>query len=994
MKFLQQIAKIYAEKLTPTAQLLFVFPNRRAGLFFKKELLALTKNATFAPEITDINSFVANLSPLKKTNDIELLFMLYDSYVQVRSKNTQEIETIDAFIPFGTTLLGDFNEIDKYLVDTNLLFSNISDLKNINDQSQFLSEQQLEALKSFWNNVNVKDENTENLSFKKQFISLWDDLYDIYTHFTQQLIEKNIAYDGLIYRNFIESLELQNRENSVYPFKNICFIGFNSLTTSEYRIFKHFQKMGIADFYFDYPTFYASPSPLANSVAKYYERNLKEFPSKYNYTQPTEKRIPNITIHSTPSITNQVNIACSLLTSNPIFENPSSTAILLSDESLMPSLTQQLPNSIKTINITMGYPLSITPIATLINHILTLQTELTYNKENTPQFYYKPLLSILSHQKIQTICPTSSSELIKQITQGNYIRIEVGKLHTIISELKIENEEKNFFKTLFTTYTDTLDLIEYLNNIISLLSTFKTQHTNPTDQEFLYQYQQSLRQLTTILNKSQITLPNTQLLRVIINRLTSSLKVQFRGEPVEGMQIMGLLESRLLDFENIILLGFNDQKIPGNKSVNSIIPYNLRHIYNLPTQEESNAIQAYNFYRTLYHTQNIHLIYDSRSEGAQNEISRYFYQMKYLLGAPMNQYNYTLPINNNLQSDITEKNNNSSPITIEKSEEIIQKLDRYKLTHFLSASKIKDYITCPLRFYFTTIVNIKTPNEITEIGEVSLLGRIYHRAMEEYYIKHSIPKKISKKEIEKLVEDAFSKESEESSKQINITGFNSLTFNMVCQYIEETLSFDNQRYTNQQFKDVKSEVEIKTKIQDINFVAYIDRIDKTNSSTNIIDYKTTIGKTNANINIIELFTSPQSAYHELFQIIFYCYIYKLTSCDTSILPTLYKMYSLKSQNGKLTTITLDIPNQLLDKNNLPSYNTNLNEIDTDKNNCTKIEITNYDQISVPFEWLMHKTLNDIFNPNIPFTSNPLDIKQDGCKYCHYKTLCRRTDKKD
>ncbi|MBR4153811.1 MAG: hypothetical protein IKT96_00485, partial [Paludibacteraceae bacterium] len=462
MKFLQQIAKIYAEKLTPTAQLLFVFPNRRAGLFFRKELLSLVKKPIFSPNITDINSLAATLSPLQKANDIELLFALYESYVHVRSQHTTEIESIDTFVPFGTTLLGDFNEIDKYLIDTKLLFSNIADLKTLNDQSQFLSKQQIEALNSFWGNV--QNEHNKNLSFNHQFISLWDDLCDIYTHFTETLIAKGIGYDGLIYRTAIENLLTPNPKFSTPD--SIIFIGFNSLTTSEYRIFKHFQQLSIADFYFDYPTCYNTPSPFASTIAKYYERNLKEFPSCYPYTQPTEPHIPNISLHSTPSATNQINVACSLLATNTSLQTPNSTAILLADESLMPSLIQQLPNSIQKINITMGYPLSITPIATLINHILTLQTEITNNREGIAQFYYKPLISILSHNNIQNIYPTSSAKIIDQITRANYIRITAQELHNIINKLNADDKEKQFFITLFTAHTTTNELIDYLSSII------------------------------------------------------------------------------------------------------------------------------------------------------------------------------------------------------------------------------------------------------------------------------------------------------------------------------------------------------------------------------------------------------------------------------------------------------------------------------------------------------------------------------------------------
>ena len=988
MKFLQQIAKIYAEKLTPTSQLLFVFPNHRAGLFFRKELLALVKKPIFAPDITDINSLAATISPLQKANDIELLFALYESYVHVRSQHTEEIETIDAFVPFGTTLLGDFNEIDKYLIDTKLLFSNIADLKNLNDQSQFLSEEQIAALNSFWGKV--QNERNENLSFNRQFISLWDDLHDIYTHFTQSLIAKGIGYDGLIYLTAIEKLSTFNFQLST--FKSIVFIGFNSLTTSEYRIFKHFQQLGIADFYFDYPTCYTSPSPFASTVGKYYERNLHEFPSRYQHTQPSEPHIPNITLHSTPSATNQINVACSLLTPNSSLLTPHSTAILLADESLMPSLIQQLPANIEKINITMGYPLSITPIATLINHILTLQTELTNNRDGITQFYYKPLLSILSHSNIQSIYPTSSAKIIDQITRANYIRITTQELHNIIANLNTDDEEKQFFTTLFTSHTSTPELLKYLSDIITQLSTFNFQLS--TEKEFLYQYNQQLNQLKTLLTpNSSLLTPN--LLRMLIMRLTSSLKVQFKGEPIEGMQIMGLLESRLLDFENIILIGFNDQKVPGNKSVNSIIPYNLRRAYNLPTHEISDAIQAYNFYRTLYHTKNLHLIYDSRNEGAQNEISRYFYQLQYLLRAPMQQYNYQLQIQNT-----NNETQNNQEITIHKTSEIIDKLNSYKISNAsLSASRLKDYIACPLRFYFSTIANIKSPNEINETGESSLLGRIYHKAMELYYNQHTTPQSLNPKQIEILVHNAFIEESKSSGRQVQITGFNSLIFNLTHQFITNTIRFDIARYKQNQFSNVQSEVEINQPINQINFKGYIDRIDKTDDTINIIDYKTTATPKNeiGIPNIINLFNSYKSSHHELFQIILYCHIYNssflIPHSSLKIRPLLYKTYELSKSDTQLHNIKLQVPNQLLDPNNLPPLDTPLEAISTDKNSCTLIEITEYSLIATPFEWLLTRMLNNIYNPNIPFATTENSTEEKACKFCPYKTICKKNKTK-
>ena len=976
MIFLSKIAQIYAN-LPELSRTTFIFPNRRAGLFFKRELLKYSNNVIFSPCVTDINSFTQSQSTLRKANDIQLLLILYQSYVHVRTNHTDKIESLDAFIPFGLNLLADFNEIDKNLVDTKALFSNISDLKKLSDQSQFFSKEQIDALRTFWSNFQPNESETLKF-FEQQFISLWDDLLSIYTHFTETLLNQNIAYEGLIYRTIVDKLKIE--ESMKY-----CFIGFNHLTPSEHKILEFYKKANVADFYFDYPTTYSQQSPLASSVAKYYNQNLKEFPSRYNYTQPTEENNPNIIIHSTPSASNRINIAASLLNNENV--TVSNTAILLADESLMPSLIQQIPDNIKKINITMGYPLYLTPIATLINHILSLQVESKLTQKEV-MIYHKPLLNILSHSTIQAIYPITTSEIINHITQGNYIRISQEQLHSIINKLNTEEDEKQFFISLFSTYTTTDELLNYLTDIITKLLIQTKQTLIPTDIEFLHQYSLIINQLSTLLKdyKSELTPSSLQLL---LNRLANSLKVQFNAEPVEGMQIMGLLESRLLDFENIILIGFNDAKIPGNKSVNSVIPYNLRRAHNLPTQEITDAIQAYNFYRTLYYTKNLHLIYDSRSEGAQNEISRYYYQIKYLLNLPLKHKNYTQQTNNTNETGIVVEQTEASCRLDELS---IEKLKNSRL----SASKLKDYISCPLRFFFSAILGIKQPNQINELGEPSLLGRIYHVAMELYYndlkSKNLPPTRLNPTELNKLIIDAFAEESKNAKKPINTSGFNSLIFNLVSQFVENTILFDIERYKTQPFTDVKSEEKFTLEIEGLNFVAYIDRIDNTLSDNivNIIDYKTTSSKTTKKVNIIELFNSPLSACHEIFQVLLYCYIYKQKNPNAIVRPVLYKIQALKTQKD-IQPITLYIPNQLREST-LPPLDTDLSSLMNIKD-CEEVVVSSYDKVSVAFEWLLQKTLRDITNPDIPFTTNPLDKKDKACEYCHFKNLCNHTPKK-
>jgi hypothetical protein len=474
--------------------------------------------------------------------------------------------------------------------------------------------------------------------------------------------------------------------------------------------------------------------------------------------------------------------------------------------------------------------------------------------------------------------------------------------------MEFSDEEKDFFIYLFTPQNTANDILLYLKRII--LNLEPKQSLN-TDSEFIHHYKLIINQLISFIEKYNIVLDKISL-QTLLQRLSTSLKVQLNGEPINGLQIMGPLQSHLLDFDNIIIVGFNDQKFPGNQLQNTIIPNNFRKAYNLPTHETSNAIQLYNFYRTLYHTENMHLIYDSRTENSQNEISRYYQQIKYLLNIPIKHINYTLPIY---------QNKKTCPIVVEKNKNIIDKLNTYKTTSRLSVSRLKDYITCPLKFYFSTIANIEKPNKIEETGNDSILGLVFHKTMELYYNKYSSPTLINDEEIDSLIKQAFEIETNNSNQETN--GFNILIFNITKKFIKETLTFEIERYKIDPFTTIKSEEKIEYSYNGINFVGYIDRIDTTANNTNIIDYKTTKSQKNEKFDIIKIFSSPESNYHEIFQILFYCLAYE--TLHKEILPTrpaLYKTYTINNHNEVLTPIKITVPEEL-NKNSeqeLPNLN--------------------------------------------------------------------------
>lgn len=1006
--FLHEIAKLYYNNTSPENlhDILFIFPNRRAGLFFRKEICSLATQTIFVPSTSDINRFTASLSRLKKANDIELLLRLYSSYRAVCSEgpktDTALIESFENFIGLGTSMLSDFNDVDKHLVDPAKLFINVSELKDITDNSNFFSETQLDAIRSFWNNAVIRNED-ENLSFKKHFISLWNNLLPIYNHFKKNLINDNLAYEGMLFRDVVENV-LQH-PHTHYKFQRIVFIGFNSLTASEHAIFRHFQKAGIADFYFDYPVMYDNNSPFAVSVAAYYKNNLREFPSLYEYNQPDGKQCAKCTVYGTPSSFSQSQTAGSIIhdiyteNKNDISTVSGNTAILLADETQLTSVLQNIPAYVRELNVTMGYPLNMSPIANLIENIAVLQTESSSGKTDADRLllYHKPLINILTHPYIQKKYPKVSNIIVNHLTRYNFIRISNQDIISLIANIpNVTDKEYDFFSKLFKIQTSADELFGYMDYILDIM-----QHDTPNisnspesykfELEYILQYQKYLKQLRLSLDRCGVKI-DMKTVHILTKRLTSNLKIQFNGEPLRGLQIMGMLESRLIDFDNIIIIGFNDEKIPGTAYGNSLIPYKLRRAYGLPTYELGDTIYAYNFYRMLYRAKNIHLIYDSRQNDTKREISRFFYQLNYLMPLVINNFEVTKTESSFIIPSQGYKKNGD--IVIEKSDEIMNVLNKYKQGQSLSPSRLKHYITCPLKFYFSTVAQIAPPNEIEETVQSGLFGSIFHKAMELYY-SDPYPRYIQDKEIELLTQRAFAAESDNNNKNIEIRGFNMLTFNVICNFIKTTISYDLKRT---KFQYLGSEQTHTCIFDNVNFVGVIDRIDRTDETgtTNLIDYKTTSTSNRTGIyNIIDLFTSADSACHEIFQVIFYCYLYNYNNPTQSLKPALYNIYNISHINSSdtprhdLETIKLKVPDSITDKNNMPDYDTDI-EILKDPKSCSIIEVHKYNDIRIPFEWLLHRMLREIYDPAVPFTVNRYNSrKTEGCRFCPYTKLCNR-----
>lgn len=892
------VAIAKANQLKDIENSIFVFPNRRAGLFFQRELsLALHNTPFFLPEVYDINHFAESLSSYRKADEIELLLYLHKAYRDTYNDVSQASLPLRSFVELGLKMLHDFDEIDKYLVDAHTLFLNVYQLNELTATVELTPEQQ-EAINRFCNivNRNSKQED-ESLDFHRKYASLWNHITLIYDRFNAILDEQKAAYEGKIYRDVCNNIS-----DAVLPQKPIYFIGFNILTTSEEMLIHRFEQLNHATLIFDY-------NKLKRTTAKFdYHHDISDF----DFNIPTS-------IHDYPSMTageqaeNLNNILKNLITENSVQTIEQNTAIVLADESLLMPTLHSIPSDIKHLNITMGYPLSDTPIATFIASLIQFQVNIQTNRTGKQTIYHHYLMELLLHPYSHIICQQNNcvNSLISRIRKENI-------LHIPLSELT------ECHPTLFL-YAE--DVFAYISPILDILDEhFLAQDNKNLDLEFIRQYRNRLTKLKNILIRTNTIVDRSEL-TILIRRITRNLKVQFRGEPLRGLQIMGLLECRLLDFDNIIFVGFNDQFVPGNGITdNTLIPYSLRKAYKLPSHEITNLIYSYNFYRMLHRCKSLHLIYNlSTSDNSKNEVSRFYHQLHYLKEQNIEHHTKaaTLP-------------HCCTPSTYFPEIEPIKEFS-------LSASSLKHFITCPLHFYYSKLLNIHEPEQIDETMQDSTFGSLLHKIMELYY------KNTKKTSFDNICLEAYRDVCHHS---YEAHGYDIIAFESAKTIARNIIRYDETQRAPFTVSD--TEHHFKTQYKNLTLNGVIDRIDNDNSGTGstwVIDYKTSGVNETPDIN--RMFNSEKAKNIDLetLQILFYCYALKKDYHHLN--AQLYKAYSISKNSGFSPAI-------------------------------------NYSEIAPTFEPLLEKALDRL----IECLDNPSLFKQhaantENCKYCPFGNLCAK-----
>ena len=959
--FLYQVATLFYQQYgAEIHRLAFVFPNRRAGLFFQKYLSEISEKPLFSPSILTINDLFMQLSGKHPADKIQMLFRLYERYKQ-RSGSS---ESFDEFIYWGEMLLNDFDDIDKYMVDARMLFRNVSDLKSLDDDFNYLSPEQVQVIRSFWSSFYPKGDSPN----QQHFLELWEILYDLYAGLRTSLAKDGCGYDGMIFREVVEQLEKEPMSD--FPFDQVVFVGLNALSVSEERLLLALQKKGVADFYWDYVGPWVTDPE--NKASFFLERNLRLFPSRMQLpvTEPVQAEIRVMGVPSAIGQAKQVYPILQVLADEQQLTDESAlrTAIVLPDEHLLVPVLNAIPEAIQHINVTMGYPLAGTPVAALMEYILTLQKNIRYI-DRVPVFYFRDVLPILNHQYVMAAAPEEVSQLVKDMTAGNRIYVYAADLnrHELLS-------------ILFTPVQNTEELSDYLIHVLEALNTClrnnrpipddeemisnSTQTTADIEQEFIFHYFATVNRMKEVMREAKIEMRLDTYFR-LLKRMTDLITIPFEGEPLSGLQVMGVLETRALDFDRLIILSMNEGIFPLKKVANSFIPYNLRRGFGLPTYEHQDSVWAYHFYRLIRRAKQVTLLYDTRTTGLlTGEVSRFVHQLRY-------HYQYPL-IDELVVYDVA--SSAVPPISVQKTAEVEKLLSDFLSggPRALSASAINTYLDCPLKFYFSVLEQIQEEDEITETVERDVFGSILHKVMEDLYapfkgklVTADLLKLLRKDQplLTGTIARAFAELFFKSPVVRSLEGENFLTGEMIRKYAEKILEQDA-RFTPFHYIESEKKVRATITLSDkrvVQLKGFIDRVDSLDRVLRIVDYKTGSGKLEFE-SVEGLFDKEaKDRPKAVMQVFLYAWMYQQLPEYTGMLiqPAIYYLRTL--------------------------FQRSFNPVVEQKKGRGKADkVNSFQDFASDFEDKLRQCLDEIFNLDIPFTQTETG---KACAYCSFRGLC-------
>lgn len=912
--FINQVLQEILSRDRNISEYTFVLPSKRAGSFLLHQLAQLSNGPVFAPKVLSIEDFAQDIAGLKSVDNITSLFEFYSAYKTCTPK--EQIENFDTFSSWAQILLYDFNEIDRYLIDYRSFFGYLANIQEV----------------SHWS---LQGERT---ALMDNYLAFWNKLPQYYEQLQEQLENKELAYQGMVYKKASEKIS-QYIEKSSGPH---IFIGFNALNNAEQEILQEMIAAGVAEVFWDIDEVFLKDEQ--HDVSLFLRNYLKTWPY---YRENALKKVSsefenhkNIQIVGVPKNIGQAKYIGELLSKMPT-EEIKDTAVILGDESLLLPVLNSLPPNIEEVNVTMGFALKNAPVAFFFEHLLKMHS---LKKEN---WYYKDLTAITNHPLIQKITQGVSRTLSEKIKKENliYVSFETILAHSSGITAKL-------YELCFSNWKDDPNLaVANLQEIIYFLKEGLDPEKDKITLEFLYQ----LHLLFNKLNNLLLEYPHITTVKSLFSiykDLISSQTVDFRGKPFSGLQLMGVLESRVLDFRNVILLSVNEGVLPAGKSSNSFIPFDLKCVYNLPTYKEKDAIYSYHFHHLLQRSKNIHLLYNTESDGLNaGEKSRFLLQLEMEKKKKHNIKAFTViprvpAIKNELKS-------------IPKRPEVMERLRELAQRGF-SPSALTTYIRNPLDFYKQYILGIREREEVEETVAYNTLGTVVHDTLETFY-KDWEGKEIGIEDLQKAItgtsQEIRNQFREHYTSEPLTNGKNLLIFEVAKRYVVNFLKTEIkslQKGNTIKILQVENKLicpfPIKKLDFQVNLKGTVDRVDQFNGRVRIIDYKT--GKVEQNkVEIVdwEDISSDYDKYSKPFQILMYtCLLNDQIPISESVEAGIISFKNL--QNGFLKFSKKDKTGRGADKNS---------DITRETLDDFKIQLTNL--------------ILEICDPNIPFEEK--EIKQ-------------------
>ena len=946
--FISELAeRLYDRYGDEVSSLRMVFPSRRARLFFSDALASVARRPLWQPRFESLGEIMERVAGMCLSDEIKLVTELYKVYSRYHD------ESFDAFYFWGGMLLADFDQIDKYLIDADMLFSNMGDLKALESDRSYLTAEQIEVIARFWRSFGLESEFSEE---KERFMTIWRSMADVYHGFRDRLREQGLAYEGMIHREAAERLSGEEAvEWSDDPQARYVVAGFNALSECEKRLFRRMYGSGRVEFYWDYDDYYVGNPDYEAGL--FLRENIRNFPSPSGERLSCDRfrRPKRIEIVSAPSDSMQCKYVHEFLSG--LIERGirpgKQTAIVLTDESLLLPVLYSIPEQIEQVNVTMGYPLRQTMAYSFVERLVELQSR-RKGRDGEPMYYHSDVTGLLLHPYVRACDPAAAglaAEILRR--QSIYVRRSMLVPGSVIDPL-------------FAPAGSWQELSAYIRDSLSLVILHAASADDVRQRrEFFSVIVDRICRLENSLAGSGLEV-TTPVFASLLRKMLQDVRIPYEGEPLSGVQIMGILETRNLDFEHVLVLSVNDDTFPGNRAVSSsFIPYNLRYAYGLPTPQHHEGVYAYYFYRLLQRAETVHLAYCSRSDDKRTgEPSRYVYQLEY--ESPHRPLRRAIRLGVNLTK--------TEPVSASKTGRTARILEEYLDGggRSLSPTAFYQYVECPLRFYFRHVAGLKPVEEIAEEVDLPMFGTILHRAMELLYMPllgdpspqrtiASLPGTPAVKEaVVRAVNEEYLQDPKATEEEYG--GSVLLVRDVVRKYIDSCILPYDASQRGYAVERLEAPVEYRVplerdgRVRSVGFAGKADRIDRlSDGALRVVDYKT--GKPHNRFRDVAALFSSVAAERSpaVLQTLLYAMMLSQSeNCDVQ--PALYYVRSMQDERFSPLLVEGDRP------------------------------VLRFSDYRESLNGHLQKTLSELFDFSKPFEQCE---DRSVCAYCDFREICRR-----